>query len=357
MASPRSRIERVVKRFSKLASAAVLLLPMGGQAAVQEDLARCAAIGSASERLACYDTLAQENQPPDAPGAEPPPPDAPVPEPAPVPQKATEREPPSMSRHWELGRNEGVFRFRNHKPIYILPGRYSGHPNQRPLSALVPGQPDADEDLDNTEAKFQLSFKLKMIEGLFGERSDLWLGYTQQSHWQVYNGAISRPFRETDYEPELMLVIRTGYDLFGLRGRFLNLGLVHQSNGRAEPLSRSWNRVYLQAGLERGGFGLYLRPWYRIEESREDDDNPDIEDYYGHGDIVLQYHTHGHTLAALVRGNVREGNGAVQLDWTFPLYGPLRGYVQGFTGYGESLIDYNHEQTTVGAGLSFSEWF
>ena len=329
----------------RIAAVVICLWPMAARAQVHADLEHCASIRDDSERLACYDAVAEHLGEIADPVA------------IPSPPAAAEPEPPSMSRHWELGKSEGTFRFRAHKPIYLLPARYSGNTNQRPLRSLIPEDDDPDQDIDDVEAKFQLSFKLKMVEGLFSERADLWLGYTQQSHWQVFNNSISRPFRETDYEPELMLVIRTDYDLFGLEGRFINLGVVHQSNGRGEPLSRSWNRIYVQAGLERGGFAFYLRPWYRIEERAKDDDNPDIDDFFGYGDLVMQYRVEGHTLSALVRANPAEGKGAVQLDWTFPLRGPMRGYLQGFTGYGESLIDYNHEQTTIGAGVSFNDWF
>lgn len=129
-----------------------------------------------------------------------------------------------------------------------------------------------------------------------------------------------------------MLVFRSEYNFLGLKGRFINLGLVHQSNGRAELLSRSWNRAYAQFGFERDGFSLLLRPWVRIRESVDND--PDITSCIGRGDLLAVYQRNGPTWSLLMRSNVNFWNyrGSAQLDWSFPLYGDLRGYIQGFTG-------------------------
>ena len=110
--------------------------------------------------------------------------------------------------------------------------------------------------------------------------------------------------------------------------------------------------------LSGGGFGIMVRPWYRIQEDWTDDNNPDITTYMGHGDIVAIYERSGHMVSLLLRSNLNFWNlyGAMQADRSFPLYRQLKGYVQVFTGYGESLIDYNHAQTTVGAGLLLIDW-
>ncbi len=81
----------------------------------------------------------------------------------------------------------------------------------------------------------------------------MWFGYSQQSYWQLFTPQISRPFRFTDHEPEIMYVYPTTAQLpFGWRWRYSGVGLVHQSNGQSNPLSRSWNRVYLMTstGME-----------------------------------------------------------------------------------------------------------
>ena len=140
----------------------------------------------------------------------------------------------------------------------------------------------------------------------------------------------------------------------------LGLTLNHQSKGRSDPLSRSWNRVILNLGFERDDFALMLRPWYRIEEGSADDNNPDITDYVGRGDLTAFYRWKEHDFSLMLRHSLKGGDnshGAVQFDWTFPISGKLRGQVQLFDGYGESLIDYNWNQTTVGAGVAINDGY
>lgn len=314
--------------------------------------ADCSVIESDAERLRCYDEASSgtSSSPPAAPPSS-------VPSaPAPTSKAAL---PSPLGKRWELdpGTRERLFSIKPHKQNYLLVARYSTNVNNDPQTPTR-AAPGSSLDLDNTEAKFQISLKAKAFGGLFGDRLALWFGYTQQSHWQVYNASASRPFRETNYEPEAMLVWRTDVDILGLRSRFINFGFVHQSNGRGEPLSRSWNRVYAQFGFERAGFALLVRPWLRIREQSTVDDNPDMTDYLGHGDLVAVYQWGGHTVSLLARSNFdfSDLRGAIQADWSFPLAGVLKGYVQVFHGYGESLIDYNHSQTTIGAGILLANW-
>lgn len=269
-----------------------------------------------------------------------------------------------LDRRWELSQDSklGTWNIRSYQPVYLMPGYWTSDKNERPSSPNPTNtvQPDQEQQLKSMEAKFQLSLKTKAVENLFGDNGDVWVGYTQSSRWQVYNEAESRPFRETNYEPEASLVFRTNYELLGLNWRMLGLTLNHQSNGRSDPLSRSWNRVILNLGFERDNFALMLRPWYRIEEDSADDNNPDITDYVGRGDLTAFYRWKEHDFSLMLRHSLKGGDdshGAVQFDWTFPISGKLRGQVQLFDGYGESLIDYNHRATYVGVGVSLMNWF
>ena len=316
----------------------------------------CSAIPADADRLACYDRVSGRAQPEAAPAllAEPRSGQQPVADQVAPPEPKLLS---ALSRHWELDAEakQGAFLFRPHHPNYFLPIKYSDSPNSTPFQDTFT-QPDL--GLDPIETELQLSFKVKGMEGVFGhDNVDLWFGYTVTSFWQAYNGTISSPFRETNYEPEAMLVFRTNYALGDFQGRFINLGLAHQSNGRSEGLSRSWNRVYAQFGFERDNLALLIRPWFRIPESGLNDDNPDIEDYMGHGDLLAVYRRGRNAYSLLLRNNfkISDNRGALQLNWSFPLYGRLKGYVQYFNGYGESLIDYNHKQQSFGFGVSLAE--
>lgn len=267
-----------------------------------------------------------------------------------------------LDSRWELAKDSkfGVFNLRAYKPIYALPLFWSAKTNPLPHSPNPDNVVTEAQHVQPLEGKFQLSFKTKIAENLFGDNGDLWGAYTQTSRWQMYNSDASRPFRETNYEPELMLVFRNRYQLLGWNGRMTGLSLNHQSNGRSDPRSRSWNRVIASIGLDRENWALELRPWWQVPEKASRSDNPDIADYIGRGDARLTFRHGAHEISALARHSLRRGersHGALQLDWGFPLDPPLRGHVQIFSGYGESLIDYNHKSTYIGLGISLQEWF
>jgi len=257
----------------------------------------------------------------------------------------------SLADHWELDQEHkrGVFNFRPHNVNYLMVTR-TAHPNNEPYRPFR-DLGDFTTDLSHNELVFQLSFKTKLVETAFDKPVDLWFGYTQNSFWQAGNRKASSPFRETNYQPELMAVMPLNFDVLGMHASYLNVGLVHQSNGQASTLSRSWNRYYAQIGLERAGFTVLGRVWKRINESAAEDNNPDIVDYMGRGDVNITYRNNGHDYSALLRRNFSTNRGAVQLSWAFPLAGHFKGYVQYFSGYGQSLIDYNYYQNVAGVGL------
>jgi phospholipase A1 len=122
-----------------------------------------------------------------------------------------------LDSRWELARDSklGTFNFRAYKPVYLLPAFWSSKPNEMPHSPNPDNTVDTPQALDDIEAKFQISFKTKAFENVFGDNGDVWMAYTQSSRWQVYNGEASRPFRETNYEPEVLLAFRTGYGELG----------------------------------------------------------------------------------------------------------------------------------------------
>lgn len=350
-----------------------LSLPVAAQ-----DLSRCAAEADDAARLRCYDALSGRQ--PAAPALPATPPAATVaPEAAPrergldanVDRQATApdgglfvrsgRSTQTLSQRWELDGDDkrGTFVPLPYKPTYILPAFYASPVNDNPSSPTRGGS-SASVPYEQTEVKFQLSFKTKLWQNLTADNGDIWFGYTQQSNWQLYNRDQSAPFRETNYEPEAYASFRMPAS-FG-PWKMLNGGIVHQSNGRADPLSRSWNRLFLLFGLESGPYSLLIKPWYRIEEDAGKDDNPDIEDYMGRGEALGIYRSpRGHVFSLQLRHSLRGGDrsrGSAKLDWAFPLTenGGLKGHLQLFSGYGQSMIDYNLYMNAIGIGLSLTEW-
>ena len=149
-------------------------------------------------------------------------------------------------------------------------------------------------------------------------------------------------------------------EIFGFKNTANALGIVHQSNGQTGSYSRSWNRVYASFIFEKDNFAFVIKPWFRIHEDEENDDNPDIIDYLGHGNLRIAYKNDEHVFSFMSRNNLESGfkRGAIELGWSFPIFGYdfLKGYAQYFSGYGESLIDYNYYVNHISVGLLLTDF-
>jgi phospholipase A1 len=276
-----------------------------------------------------------------------------------------------LERKWRLT-SEGdwdISDFETYKSNYLLLTNTSDINNspQSPSRLNV-----GDRNLDSNDLKFQLSLKSELYNNIplirdfpYVTSSRLWGAYTQQSNWQLFNANASRPLRENNYEPELILSLGIDNGVDGEKKayipRMLNLGLVHQSNGRDNPLSRSWNRLYLEGGFElTDRLSVLVRPWWRIPESDKEDDNPDIEKFMGYGDMTVRWETESRKTALLVllRNNLSDDNkGFAQLSMQQRMFNNpyVKLHLMASAGYGETLLDYNHSQNVLGFGISLGE--
>lgn len=259
----------------------------------------------------------------------------------------------------EQGVDNNPFGILPHRQNYILPLTYSNQHNDLYASQLN------GKTLDHAEVEFQISIKYLIAEDILNEKFDLEFGFTSVSWWQTYNGGLSAPFRETNYEPELILSYNKAWSILGLPLRSSFLSLNHQSNGQSGPLSRSWNRIIMGLTFQHRDLVWRTEIWWRIpEDSKQSltdasgDDNPNIERYVGQGQIgVLWKSERNHNLQLALRNNLRNNNrGSLKLGWSFPLPKRLRGYLQIFNGYGESLVGYNRHSSRIGVGLLLTDW-
>jgi len=342
-----------------LGAVLVAAAPLAGAAAAVPG-AECLSIPDESARLACFDRAigeaAQAAGKADAAGEAPAGTSATAAT-APVPGSGAAAEiarPSLIDTAWGFLPDSRKAYVRLHEPNYLLFARYTNDVNRGPYEPLFDAFAE-DYDFENVEAKFQVSIKGRLAT-TEDHRWGLWFAYTQQNQWQVYAGDISSPFRETNYMPELFGSFRPGVELGGWQWNLLNFGFTHQSNGRADPISRSWDRLFVEGGLERDNLALIVRAWTRVRPGDYEDDNPDITDYLGYGQVTALYRRGENTFTLLGRGNLNTGKGAAQFSWTSrPVLGPMRVYFQLFSGYGESLIDYDWNQTTVGLGVTLND--
>ena len=352
-------------RFLPLFAAVAAALPALASAQTPAD---CAALADATRRLACYDALFRAAPPAEPPTA------APAPTAAasmPVRSDVTTQNPvapaPSgqglaaddyLAKFWELDSPRDTFIVRTYAPNFLLPVHFTSEVNRAPTS---PTHPDGGTfpKYSRTEGELQVSLRAKALGGLLTPNDSVWLAYTQQSIWQVWNSADSSPFRSSDYQPEIIYAAPIPENLGRLgdwRWRMVLAGFAHESNGQGDPLSRSWNRLYVGTAFTHDDLALQARFNWRMPEAGVDD-NPHLTDYIGNTELSASWFPGETTMQLMARTSFKSTQrGSLQFTWTHPVFPSkpdgLRYYLQVFSGYGETLLDYNFKQTSVGLGFT-----
>lgn len=247
------------------------------------------------------------------------------------------------------------FGLRPYRTNYLLPLCYA-------TDAYTSNMPDV--EYSNFEVELQVSLMMNVGNDLFGLNEKYYLSYTQHSFWQLY--IESSPFRETNYNPEAFVIFPIHHKHSFVNVRSLKFAFAHKSNGQPDTskvvfdtntslgnLSKSVNYLYTTLRLQRKSLIVDLKAWYRIPEDPATDDNPDLMTYTGYTSAKGTYFYGKNMFTLMGRLNFSSGKGAIEATYSHPfMYNYI--YAKIFSGYTESLIDYNKYITKISLGFSFS---
>lgn len=222
--------------------------------------------------------------------------------------------------------------------------------NDKKLPFLETYHPNyASYDTSEGLLKYQISFKTNIWE-----KGHLFISYTQLSLWDMSTDSV--PFIETNYLPEIFY--KTNKNYFHNDRHFFTVkaGASHNSNGLEGTDSRSWNYGYLEStatfNFNNSGkeyFKLGLRVWPVTQKS---DENKDILDYYGYGELNMEIDYKNIELTFRGRKGKRSDAGLVELNLFYhkdKFY--LSPFIQYFKGHGETLLKYNKSNERISAGI------
>lgn len=239
----------------------------------------------------------------------------------------------------------------SYKPNYVMNSWFLDHEG-------------SEQGYDDRELLLQFSFKKRIYKVFY-------FGFTYRGFWQVYDLSTSRSFRDENYNPEGFLEFSDAMGLDTLR-----LGLAeHESNGERTyyneegeevNYSRTWDRSYLYLWKNLVPWlGTGVKLWVVTSPKRGEfrayyDDNPDMQEYMGSGELYLSLGRFPTQLSFMFRRGWKEDTETCRIEGRLPLYLIFGGkdggtdlYLMVFNGYGDSLIDYNRRIKRVAIGVSF----
>jgi phospholipase A1 len=202
---------------------------------------------------------------------------------------------------------------------------------------------------ETADASFQISIRQRLTKSVLPFKTFAYLTYTQKSFWDIY--AKSSPFRDTNYNPGIGLGKYIFHQNKLVGAAFAQI--KHESNGRDEEESRSWN--YLSISMKyffNARFNLAGEFWIPYVDGGN---NKDLLDYRGLGYISLNYISNKQKWWLSADFNPRKGFGNVNTTMTASFRVSQKSnqylFARFFQGYGESLMDYNKYTMNIRVGI------
>ncbi len=201
---------------------------------------------------------------------------------------------------------------------------------------------------NNSDIKFQISVAQRVNNKIMADNMFFYLTYTQKSFWNAYQE--SSPFSDNNYNPAIVF---RNYFLIKGKTAFAGLNLEHESNGLSGNNSRAWSFFLIEGNIEYSSQLLFdINFWIPFSIAEE---NSDMLDYKGIGNVKLTYATKDRRLGTSFMLNPRKGLGnmnfSVEIFGRFKKWNNPYVFLQYYNGYDESMLYYNHYVSMLRIGF------
>ena len=202
----------------------------------------------------------------------------------------------------------------------------------------------------NTNVKFQISISQKLTRSTLPWGTYLYLYYTQKVFWNILEN--SMPMTDLNFNPGIGIAkpIYSNHRYIGKA----TLQIEHESNGRDNAESRSWNKISLGANIIIDqNLIVHGKFWIPIVDGVN---NKDILKYcgiYQVGTSIMSNNRRWSGNIVLVKRqswNLFNFNTVLELAFRISRSQNQFLFLQYYNGYGEGLLDYKkfHSQLRLG---------
>lgn len=243
----------------------------------------------------------------------------------------------------QFNSDNGHYFLSSYKQNYLLPISLSSGYNENYWNE--------EGSMKDVEAAFQVSVKYPLALDVTPVGGDIYITYTSKTNWQVYSD--DQPVRETSHEPEILIDFGQDWEFGEIQNTNILLGLSQKTNGRSGGEERAWNRAFADFIFAHKDFSLSARAWIPFSEETGDT-NKDMSDYLGYHELNGRYYWQDQTFSAKTSWAFGEGHHSVTLGWSKPLTKAFSVYLEGFYGYGDTLVDFDNKTERISIGFIFT---